>query len=132
MKMAEDWTQAEAEAFAGAYASAHVDLIAHTRAQEQLKEQIRRYMEINNLDELIDPEVGEGVEFGPAPSNTRWDIQNMPENILVPLARRGVMTIDTKAIDAIRKVGGGVDIDDAQKYRITGSGTRPLKVAVRE
>jgi len=125
----ETWERGYAEALAAHYASTHSDVLAQQRAQDALKEQLRRFMDVNDLDELVDGETGLGVELGPAPRTTTWDVRTMPDAVVLALARRGVLEVNTRAFDALRKAGGGADLDDAHRHhRMTGEGTRPLRV----
>jgi hypothetical protein len=128
-QLAETWTRAEAESWAAAFASAHVELLEQQKSQERLKEQLRRYLELEGLDELIDGETGEGVALGPAPRTTGWDTMSAPESLILALHRRGLLDVRTQVFDALVRAGGGSDLDEAKHYRITGEGTRPLKVA---
>jgi hypothetical protein len=127
----EAWERPYAETLASMYAGEQSALLATSKAQEQLKEALRRWMDINNCDELIEGETGMGVELGAPPSTTTWDCRSMPDELVLSLARRGVLTVTTGAFDALRKAGGGTDLDDAQRFRMQGEGTRPLKIAVR-
>lgn len=130
MTIPEEWTQAEAEGYAAHYASTHAELLVLQKAEEALKEKLRRYMELNDTDELVDGETGLGVELGPPPTKTEWDTRSMPDATLLSLKARGVIQVATGAFDALRKAGGGPDLDDAMRFRMTGEGTRPLKVKV--
>lgn len=131
MKLPEEWTRAEAEGYAAHFASLQSDLLAQTKAQNELKEKLRRWLEINDESELVDGETGLGVELGPPPSSSSWDVTSMPETTIVSLAKRGVLTVVNGAFDALRKAGGGADLDDAVKYRMKGEGTRPLRTVVK-
>ena len=128
MTIPEEWTQAQAEGYAAHYASMHGELLALQRQDKFIGDQLRRYMELNDLSDLVDGETGLGVELGPPPTKTEWDTRSMPDATLLSLKARGVLQIVTSAFDALRKVGGGPDLDDAMRFRMTGEGTRPLKV----
>ena len=128
-QLAETWTRAQAESWAAAYASAHVELLEQQRRQERLKEQLRRYLELEGLDELIDGETGDGVALGLAPRTITWDTSSAPESLILALQRRGLLDVHTRAFDALVAAGRGPDLDEAKRYRITGEGTRRLRVA---
>jgi len=127
----ETWDRPYAEGLAAHYAGEQSALLAQAKAQEQLKEGLRRWLELNDCAELVDGETGTGVALGAPPSTTTWDVRGMPDALVLSLARRGVLTVTTAAFDALRKAGGGTDLDDALRYRMRGEGTRPLKIAVR-
>ena len=127
----EAWERPYAETLASMYAGEQSALLATSKAQEQLKEALRRWMDLNDCDELIEGESGMGVELGAPPATTTWDVRSMEDELVLSLARRGVLTVHTSSFDALRKAGGGTDLDDAQRYRMVGEGTRPLKIAVR-
>lgn len=127
----EQWDRPYAETIAAHYASEQSEVLARIKGLEPLKEGLRRWMELNECAELVDGETGTGVELGTPPAATTWDVRSMNDELVLSLARRGVLSVQTGAFDALRKAGGGTDLDDAQRYRMTGEGTRPLKVAVR-
>ena len=127
----ETWERPYAETLAAHYAEEQSALLAQSKAQEDLKAALRRWLELNDCDELVDGETRTGVELGAPPAVTTWDVRSMDDALVLSLARRGVLTVATGAMDALRKAGGGTDLDDAQRYRMTGEGTRPLKITVR-
>jgi hypothetical protein len=125
------WTQEVAEAAAAAYASAHVDLVEMTRRSEVLKGALRRYMETHGLDELIDPEVGEGVVLGPPPRAVQWDTRSMQLRHILELRDLGALEVVTAVADAAIKRSPSMILDEIKRYRFEGLGTRPLRVAAK-
>ncbi len=128
MKPAEEWTQAEAEAFAAVYASTHKDVSDQAAADERLRKALARYMELNDLTELVDGETGLGVEKGKPRRNTTWDVKSMPAALRNKLAARGLFTVITTAFDTLREKSGGIDLDDAMRWRIDGESAAPVQV----
>ncbi len=92
------------------------------------RDKLKRFMELEDIDELVDGETGYGVELAPPRRTTTWDVEHMPDQLIADLARRGLLTVNTKALDALRKAGGTATLDDAQGYRMTGEGAAPLIV----
>lgn len=126
----EEWTQADAEKWSAVFASHHADVLAQQRDVDAIKEALRRYLDLNDLDALTDGETGLGIELGPAPTKVTWDLKSAPVELLAALAQRGVLKIDNVSFNALRRGGGGTDLDDALRYRLVGEGTRPLRVKV--
>lgn len=131
MITAEEWTQREAEARAAVYASNHSLVLEDSKRDEQLRDQLRRWMELNDCDSLVDGETGLGVELAPPGSVTTWDVLSMPDALVLGLARRGLLTVVTTAFDALRKAADGADLLDAERYRVRGERARAVKVVAR-
>lgn len=128
----EEWDRAQAEAYAAHYASMHGEVLVQQKQDKDLSEAIRRWLDLNDENELVDGETGLGVELGTPASNTTWDVRSMPDALVLSLARRGLLTVSTTAFDALRKASSGPDIDEAHaKYRMTGQNAAPLKVKVK-
>lgn len=134
MRRPEEWTQAEAEAWASAYNSLHVEAVALTRKRDELKEQLRRWLELNDCDKLIDAETGEGVMLGKAPDAITWDTRAMNPGQIDALRAMGLLEVRTAAFRALRKAAPSLLLEELDRppYKIVGEGTRPFKVTARE
>lgn len=128
------WTQAEAEAWAAVYNSLHVEAADLVRKRDGLKEELRRWMQLNDVDRLIDPETGEGVEMGKAGEKITWDTRAMSHAQIAELHTLGLLDIRTVAFRALRKAAPSVVLDDLDRppYKITGENERPFKVTAKE
>ncbi len=92
------------------------------------RDKLKRFMELEDIDELVDGETGYGVELAPPRRTTTWDVQHMLEQTILALARQGLLTVNTTAFDALRKAAGSPVLDEAEQYRMTGEGAAPLIV----
>ncbi len=129
MSTPETWTRAEAESWAAVYASAHGGVLEDVKRDEALREQLRRWLELNDEERLVDGETGLGVELAPPATQTTWDTRGMPDDVVLSLKARGLLSVNTAAFDALRKSGGdGADLLDAERYRIRGERARAVKV----
>ena len=111
------------EQVAQAYA---VEKDAHTaqgRSLDGIRDRLKQFMGLENIDELVDGETGYGVELGEPTRATTWDVEHMPDQLVVHLAKRGLLTVSTRAFDALRKAAGSPVLDDAERFRMTGEGS---------
>lgn len=131
MKTPDQWERSYAETLAAHYADEQSRLNAEVKANKELGEKLRQYLDLNDLDELVDGETHMGVELGKAARNTTWDVKSMPSELRESLADRGVLTIATPAFDALVKAAGGTDLDEAKRFRMDGENARPLKVVTK-
>ena len=129
--MAEEWGQGEAESWAAIYAGGHAGVREDVARDEALRDKLRRWMELNDVTQIIDGETGMGVELGPPASVTTWDTRSMPDAMILSLCARGLLTVNTTAFDALRKSGDGADLMDAERYRIRGERAAPVRVVMR-
>lgn len=104
---------------------------AHTKQGNKLEEardKLKDFMTLEDIDELVDGETGYGVELDQPRRITTWDVEHMPDQLIIDLAHRGLLTVNTKAFDALRKAAGSPVLDAAEKYRMIGEGAAPLMV----
>ena len=133
-KNPEEWTLAEAEGWSAVYNTLHVEATEATRKANELKEQLRRWMELNDVDRLVDAETGEGVMIGPAPTEITWDTRPMTPGQIDYLRSVGALEVRTKLFRELKKSAPSVILDELDKppYKLTGAGTRPFKVTAKE
>ena len=130
----ETWTQREAEAWAAVYNSLHVEAARAIQGRDQLKEELRFWMELNDVDQVIDPETGEGVMLGKAPASVKWDTRAMNPGQVDYLRALGVLDVNTAAFRALLKAAPSVMLEELDRppYKLIGEGTRPFKVTAKE
>ncbi len=104
---------------------------AHTeqgKALDKARDRLKDFMALEDIDELVDGETGYGVELAPPRRTTTWDVEHMPDQLVVDLAKRGLLTVSTRPFDALRQAAGSPVLDAAEEYRMTGEGAAPLMV----
>lgn len=132
MKTPDQWDRGYAETLAAHYAGEQSRLNAEVSANKKLGEALRQYLDLNDLEALVDGETGCGVELGRAASDTKYDTTSMPDELVISLARRGLLQVHVPSFNALRKAGGGVDLDETEThFKLPGERARPLKVVVK-
>lgn len=112
----------------GVYVEGKEQESAAKTAKEAASKFLKPYLDRNGA--LSDGETGWKAELGPAP-RTRWvDFESIAkrddgENILVEMAKRGMLQANFKAFDAL---GESQFRDTVKGYIVPGEGTRPIKV----
>jgi len=98
------------------------------RTPAAVKDELRQFMELERLDEIIDPETGRGVRLGKPRRRTEWDTLSMPEGTALALKALNLLDVRTSAFDAMDKAGGAIALEEAKKYRIDGETAAPFEV----
>lgn len=89
---------------------------------------IEPFMQLNDLDELIDGETGKGVKIEPPQSTTEWDTRHLTDAEALFLRDNGLLTINTRAFDATRKNAGAIELDEIDtRLRMTGEKSPAFK-----
>lgn len=126
----EDYVRAEMEALARRYAQEWPELERKRKQLEEIKATLRSYLKSAGIDELIDGETGLGVTLGKPRRTAKWDVEHMPDALVLALARRGLLTVLTSAFDQLRRSGAGaLDLDDAQRFRLNEESEPPIQIA---
>lgn len=127
----ETWDRGFAESMAAHYASTHPDVLEQVAEDEALKDALKRWLEVNGEDQLVDGETGLGVTQAPGRKNTVWVVRDISDEAVLSLKARGLLTILTPAFDALVKGTAGHDLDEAKKHRIDGQTAPSLGVVQR-
>ena len=122
------WEQRDAENWAAVYASTHGEVVQSGKDDEALRDALRRWLDLNNLDEVVDGETGLGVQLGKARRQTTWDTRNVDMDLLRVARDAGLLTIQTALFDNLVKSAPSSDLDALKRYRLDGETQRPVQV----
>ena len=90
---------------------------AATKDAEPLAAQLRQWLELEGRDELIDGEAELRAYLEPR-SSTEWTVYEMAASTVLYLAAiPGMLSVNSAAFDALRKVSGAIELDEANKHR---------------
>jgi hypothetical protein len=101
---------------------------AASKDDEQFTPRVRQFLELNwdSLDHnskgapvLVDHE-HDVIAYLASRKETGWNVSKMPDDLVVWLARAGLLTVATKAFDDRRKNDPDIHLDDALRYRTEG------------
>ena len=91
-----------------------------TKVDTKLTEGVKQWLGLEGEDEIVDGERGIRAyikEVGAAPT---WDIRTAPDEVILFLAKDGVLTVNNTAFESRRKNAPSTKLDDAIKYRHQG------------
>lgn len=103
----------------------------HGRKADEIAESVKLWLTLNRETEIIDDELGVRAYLQPRKTAPKWDVQSMPDDLILALANAGLLTVSTAAFDALRKAAGSIQLDDANKYRMEGETEALMVEAVK-
>lgn len=98
------------------------------KVDNELTAVVKQWMQLNadglDKDEKGDPYLDDGEHGIRAKLESRrsisWDLRRAPDEVVLYLARDGLLKVDNTAFEARRKVAPAVHLDDAMAYRHEG------------
>ncbi len=84
------------------------------REDSRLTERVKQYMTLEGLDSLHDGEHGITARITDT-KRTSWDLRSLDERLVLALWRAGLLTVETRAFDALRKAAPTTDWDDVNR-----------------
>ena len=100
--------------------------VAGKRASD-LGDRVKNWMLLEGENEVTDDERGIRV-FLQSTTETTWDIEHMREEVVLELAKRGLLTVNTRAFDALKRTATNSLMDEADRFRMRGEGSPRLMV----
>ncbi len=94
-------TQSEVEGLLDEYATLTEALNITRRRQQELRERIVQFMELEHVDELYDGEHGVTARLQTRRSSTTYDVGSMPDYLVLRLRDLAVLNTDAKAMKAL-------------------------------
>jgi hypothetical protein len=90
------------------------------KVDAQLTEGVKNWLGLEGEDEIVDGERGIRAYIKEVGSTPTWDIRNAPDEVILFLAKDGVLTVNNTAFNSRRKNAPSLVLDDAIKYRQEG------------
>ena len=99
-----------------------------TNDDKKFTPRVKQFLELNweQLDHnskgapvIVDHE-HDLLAYPTSSKETGWNVSKMPDDLVVWLAKQGLLTVATKAFDDRRKNDPDIHLDDAMRYRTEG------------
>ena len=110
-----------------AYVEARKDAAKATGIQKRFGDQLKAYLEVfSNNSPLYDGETDYEARMLERKGTATYDVEKMPDALVLWLARHGALNVDAKVAAALK--GKAIEADDVGRYEMPGNVTTALDV----